>query len=531
MPLTEERRSQLDGIVNQMVQNKESDDAINFVVNDFKSKYEGQTQPPPPSQAQGPTGIGRIPLAIAQGANTGIAGLAGFPVDIMNKIMGLALPISQTPFMGSQWIKQNVMPSPVIQPQGLVENIATATGEQIPALLPGVGLASRGLPLGKTLLDAARMMFGGGMGGGIARTAFPDNVYADMAGQLMGSLGGAATIKPAQTATQLEQKTGQIIDKGISKGVKPSVSGKGEFGQMELYQQRAQDAVKTIISNKNNLQLTDETGQIVSKLPENLREFSQAIQQTKRSVFAQYDAMAGKAQTVGVKVDLQPIANELKVISSDPVLKSISPNVANYASERARLLQSNAPSQPLSGMVGNAPPPPPTWTATQTQDAIAHLNNSLEAFYKNPSYENASKAAIDAMVANRLRKNLDTAIEGVSGKGYQELKNKYGSLSAIEKDVAHRAVVDARKNIKGFFDLTDIFSGAEVVRGIVGMNPSAVAAGVAANRIKAIWKHMVDPNNIVKGMFSNAEKTFNSSPSKTSRDILVGSELVKQMEE
>jgi hypothetical protein len=37
--LSEKDRQKLDGIVNKMVQNKEPDDAINFVVNDFKGKY------------------------------------------------------------------------------------------------------------------------------------------------------------------------------------------------------------------------------------------------------------------------------------------------------------------------------------------------------------------------------------------------------------------------------------------------------------------------------------------------------------
>lgn len=39
MPLSEEKRSQLDSIVSQMMTNKESDDTIQAVVNDFKTKY------------------------------------------------------------------------------------------------------------------------------------------------------------------------------------------------------------------------------------------------------------------------------------------------------------------------------------------------------------------------------------------------------------------------------------------------------------------------------------------------------------
>ena len=52
MPLTEERRSQLDNIVHQMVSNGEPDDAVQFVVNDFKSKYEAAPAPAPPPMSQ-----------------------------------------------------------------------------------------------------------------------------------------------------------------------------------------------------------------------------------------------------------------------------------------------------------------------------------------------------------------------------------------------------------------------------------------------------------------------------------------------
>ena len=37
--LSDKDRSKLDGIVNQMIENNEPDDNIQFVVNDFKGKY------------------------------------------------------------------------------------------------------------------------------------------------------------------------------------------------------------------------------------------------------------------------------------------------------------------------------------------------------------------------------------------------------------------------------------------------------------------------------------------------------------
>lgn len=44
MPLTDQRRKQLDGIVSQMVANNESDINIQTVVNDFKSRYDEKSQ-------------------------------------------------------------------------------------------------------------------------------------------------------------------------------------------------------------------------------------------------------------------------------------------------------------------------------------------------------------------------------------------------------------------------------------------------------------------------------------------------------
>lgn len=45
MPLSETRRQQLDGIVHQMTNNREKESDIQFVVNDFKGKYENEALP------------------------------------------------------------------------------------------------------------------------------------------------------------------------------------------------------------------------------------------------------------------------------------------------------------------------------------------------------------------------------------------------------------------------------------------------------------------------------------------------------
>ncbi|MCK9520472.1 MAG: hypothetical protein M0R74_15825 [Dehalococcoidia bacterium] len=289
----------------------------------------------------------------------------------------------------------------------------------------------------------------------------------------------------------------QIIDKGIVKSIRPSVSGQKNYTQIKQYTDKARDAVKTIMGNKDNLVFTTEAGEQAGRLPQNLREFSQALDQTKGGIFKQYNKMAQDAGEVGAKVDLNPITNELEKIISNKTLNDLRPEVVDYANSRMVSLMKRG-----------------EYTTEEAQDAIKILNSSLEAFYKNPTYETASKAYVDSLIANNLRSGLDSVIENLKGPGYQELKNKYGSLKAIEKDVNRAAVVDSRKNIKGLIDFSDVFSGYHLVQGLLSVNPQIIGASVASKGIAGLYRHLNNPNRIVKSMFSGAEKVIKSTPKK-----------------
>jgi len=316
-------------------------------------------------------------------------------------------------------------------------------------------------------------------------------------------VGGAMLLgKGMDTAGNLIFKTEEIpgqltqaIRKGIEKSIRPSVEGQRTFPQMNKYLDRAETAVKAIIQEKPNLKLTTESGETHAGLPQTLKQFSQAIDQTKKTVFQKYDALASTSEKQGGMVDLAPIAKELKKVSGNKVVSDLNPNIANYADDLANRFTERG-----------------TYTTSEAQEAIATMNNNLEAFYKNPSYENASRVSIDAMVANRMRRSLDKVIEQTTGEGYQELKNVYGALSTIERDVNRRAIVDARKNIKGLIDFSDIFSGSEVIHGILNLNPATIGAGVAAKGIASWIKYLNNPNRIVKNMFEDAEKIVSKLP-------------------
>jgi hypothetical protein len=305
--------------------------------------------------------------------------------------------------------------------------------------------------------------------------------------------------KPAEGAKELynaiatnnPKDIDAFITQKFDKGVRPSVSGKGTAAQNDIYQQNAIRGVKKIVENKQNLELVDEFGDLKpGKVPETLHEFSHAIEQTKRQVFQKYSALSKEAGEAGATVDLTSIADELDDVAKNPIVNDLHSEVAKYAETRANIFRTRG-----------------AYTPEQAEDAIAHLNKSLEAFYKNPSYETASKASIDAMTVNKMREGLDNVIESTTAPGYQELKRDYGALKSIEKDVVHRAIVDARKNAKGLVDFTDVFSGSDVVSGLLKLDPTSIAAGATKRAIASYIKFRNNPNTAIKQLFQGVEKS------------------------
>lgn len=281
----------------------------------------------------------------------------------------------------------------------------------------------------------------------------------------------------------------ELIKKKYEKGVRPTVVGKGSEPLMQKASARQQSAVESILSNKDKLKLTDEYGEPVAGTPQTLRQFSQAIDQTKGNIFAKYDAMAKAAGKGGAVVDMTPIASELRKMATGKAVNTAAPGTAKYIADLA---------DRFDGV---------TMTPIEAQEAITIYNKKLEAYFKNPSPDTANTAGVDSVVADRLRGRLDAAIESLEGPGYQQLKRQYGALKSIEKEVAHRTIVDARKNNKGLADLIgDVASAGEIAIALTTASPTAALRGGAIQAAKVWWKHRNDPNVIVREMFKKADR-------------------------
>lgn len=309
-----------------------------------------------------------------------------------------------------------------------------------------------------------------------------------------GKVAGKESLNIAKDVAGLTKRIGKsniddVIETGISKGIRPSVVGKNSLAQLDQYKAKAKEAVLNIVKNKQNLSYVDEFGESVAgKLPSSLKELTEAVDQTKKRIFSEYSALATKAGGTGVAVDLNKVTSELGKIVNDKVIQTISPETAQYATNLIERFSKQG-----------------SFTPEQAQQAIANMNSSLEAFYRNPTYGTYRQAQIDALITNNLRESLDEVITSATGPGYAELKKAYGALKTIEKDAIKRAVVEGRKNAKGLVDFTDIFSAGDVVMGVVTGNPAQVAKGAIQKAVSSYIKRLNSPDSAIKKMFQKVE--------------------------
>ena len=283
-----------------------------------------------------------------------------------------------------------------------------------------------------------------------------------------------------------ENRINTVIGRELYKALKPAVADQKTFFGLNRYPQLGAEAVKTIIRYK------DELG---GKLPEFLRDFSEAVWTVKRKIFEKYNDMAVKAGGKGATVKLDALAAELDKEAArykgNPAFAARS----RYAKEQADYFRSQKEMNVLDA-----------------QEQLSAYNLKMKG---REDYHSAGMSAVDAMIADHLRKGLDSSIEQLQGPGYARLKKQYGALTHIERDINRRAVNEARAADKTLPDtLTDSFASYHFVAGILRMHPGAVAASMIARAVAAYDKAKNSPSKQVSKMFKEAEAEMNPSKSR-----------------
>lgn len=355
----------------------------------------------------------------------------------------------------------------------------------------GISAAIKKAPTIKASAELGAIGAGFGVAEGLQEDGTAEDIFerAIASSAILASVPVFGKIAGAIIPMSAKQKIAEKITGRFTKAIRPSVpKKKNSKGILEI-ERNSNESVFAVTRNKDNLSLKDEFGEDVQGLPESLAQFSDAISQTKKQIYSEIKEKVGEAAKAGTKVRITGLADELQKIADDPVVNTFAPGLSDYAASRAGLVRTKGVFDP-----------------DQAEEAIKLLNESLRAYYQNPSKEMFGQARVDAMIANSLRKETDKAVSLITGSGVKDLKMSYGALASVEKDVANRAIVNARKNQKGLIDFTDIFSAGDVVSGLSTGNAGLIAKGVTQNAIKNFFKSINDPDKIIRDMFKDAEK-------------------------
>ena len=298
--------------------------------------------------------------------------------------------------------------------------------------------------------------------------------------------------KTATGIKSLYQAIKPSFSEAITRGIKPYFGGTFSAARRNSYMNDAKKAINTITEYKPKL--TNEEGISEIRNPQTRAELLDAIGQTKQKVYNEYHNLATNAgKTVGFEVE--EIVSKLKQASGD---LRYPPKIREYAKSLVNEIKE------LKGAS-------PEIIEARIQD----LNNSLSGFYEGRVSK--ATAQIDASVANMMREQLDRTIES-AGEGYQALRNRYAALKTIERDVARQVNVELRRNKVSLIDFTDIFTGGDLISGILTSNPMLIARGLSGKVLKEYLKHLNNPNRYIRILFDEAEKTL----SKVSPEIKTG---------
>jgi hypothetical protein len=401
--------------------------------------------------------------------------------------------------------------------------------------IKGVGTAVKGAKVGEKLLPkigtgALRGATEGGIGGTMIGAAQPlqenQGLGETLKGAVFGGLTGAAfggalgatapavgsgarkVISPLTKKFEpLETKVSNAIKEGVDKGIKPSFAGRKTLAAQEKYYKKADEAIRTI--NEYKPTITTEDGLSVVRNPENRKELLDAIGQAKTKIYQEYNNASRQAGKQGITFNGNNTINELMRVSND---LSYSPQIRDYA-------KSFIPE--ISELRGQSP--------EIIEARMGELNESLANWFANRT--DKVKARVDVSVANLMKSELDDIVENATGAEYEALKSKYGSLKEIEKDVGRQVMAEARKANKGLVDFTDVFTGGDLVGGVLSLNPAQIARGLAGRGIKEIYKYLNNPNRYIKKMFNSVgrylpEKIKQGLPSKGITPITAAERLL-----
>ncbi len=261
-------------------------------------------------------------------------------------------------------------------------------------------------------------------------------------------------------------------------GLKPSKANN------RLFEEQNKDilrGVDRIIDNQPNLRLTAPNGMELppgSTVPTTMKQMNEAMEQSEATLFQQWDPMTRRAGERGLHIDLAPVVSELRALAKNPKVADVNLGMPEQMEKYAAAYEARG-----------------SYTPLETQEVIREINRKYES-------GEVSKSILEP-IARILRKQMDETITKAEGPGWQRLRDDYGALRAMDKDVTRAVERIARKPNSGLAQLGDLISSSEFIHGLITLNPAALSRAVGMRGANELHRLFNDPNRIIERMFKD----------------------------
>lgn len=236
---------------------------------------------------------------------------------------------------------------------------------------------------------------------------------------------------------------------------------------------------------KSQMSLANETIVENGFRPQSVREYADAIYDTKQKVWAEINNKLTSDIAQKTRVDLTPVAIRLVDMAEDTALLRTNPAASKQIMNIAENLVQYGDDVDIL-------------EAERIKQLInAELDNSFGTFDLSQQAKNAKKE-VTAYIGEKLNESLSEIPDE-----FKNLKIKYGALSAIEDDVLKRAIVFERRNPEGLADmLTKTEAAAEMAFGGTQGRIKALARLTMQSRLKKAN----DADELIKRAFQKMKK-------------------------
>ncbi len=505
--LDEASRTKLDGIVQQMQTNGETDQYIQNVVDDFKQKYGTANTPAPDTtpvmtsagtnispanvaQARGAVqgslysmmqqaeqGAGQVFSGINQAAQPGQAA-GNMPLGLARAGMGVVNAIT-SPL------------APIMKPIGdfINNNIIQPAANAI-SNIPGVQKIAQS-PLGTTIEKGAEGVQNlSGIAGAIAGFGKPSEI-----GTEVGTAAKTATQGVANVANRAVESVTPSLEENVGKAL--GFTGKMNAGSALGKTAQSTRALQTIVDNAPNIKVTDANGIEVPFNPSKatFAETLDAWKQTRDAIYKQYSDLAAKAGGTGAVFTPENFTNLETTLNN--VTKNATGAFKTKAASLVKDLQENFGSiDPKTGSViyKNTP-------LSDMQDFVEKVNTDV-----NPLSDKAG-AQVSLALSQQIRGLLDSKIQDATGKGYQVLRNKYADLKSVESDLVNQFKKAARGQGGTIAKYVEGFGSLDVILAIFKGSPIEALGGAGMFGIGKMMEYLKDPTRALQRAFKQIQSS------------------------